>query len=437
MAKKVFAEDVSRRTVLRGAGAIGGAAAVSSLLAACSGQAGSAGTAGSTLSIWHWEPTFQPVLKQLIGQYEAEHKGLKITQRYLPYASFNTALQASLAAKTDPDIYFPGTSLIALGQAGRTLDLKKELGEKFLSQIYTAANQQGQYKGGQYGIGWEVDILVLYYNKKILSQAGVQPPETWDDVIRIAPIIREKTNTLPLALYGNPNNALSDFFLPFITQAANDPTEELKLDLLTGGATWDTPHVVEAFQKLIDLINAKVFDPGILSIDQDSSFASYTGGKAAMMYTGEWFVPTAYTTASKEFLANEFAVTKVPAWSPGARHWAGDQAGDVWAVSARSKNKTAALDFLQWLYEPTRYAQIMNKTLVGLPATAAAGKLMTDPYLKEMGTYLAEGDGCPHILFGQGSFTSVGNVVAGVFQGKYSAEGAAKAIQSAVLQARK
>ena len=301
---------ISRRSLLRSVLAVGGAATFGSGLAACGSSGGGSSSSSKELNLWHWEEGSQEPLNQVIQEFQSANPGLTIKPRFMPYASYNTTLQAALAAKSEPDIFFPGVALTALGKAGRTLDLKKELGESFTSQFFDSVNQQATYNGGQYGVAFNAQIFLLYYNKKILAQAGVEPPETWDDVIRIAPTIRQKTGVLPVSLYGNPNNALADFYLPLVTQASDDPSEMYKLDAHDGGTTWNTPHVVEAFQKVADLVNAKVFDPGILSVDQDGSYAAYTGSKAAMMFTGSFFLPTLYTTASKDFMANEFAFTK-------------------------------------------------------------------------------------------------------------------------------
>jgi ABC-type glycerol-3-phosphate transport system substrate-binding protein len=429
----------SRRAVLRGAGLLGAAAVAGPALAACSSSSPSAGSGGSntgSITFWHWEPSFQAPFAKAIASYEAAHPGVKVTQRMIPFGPYSSALQAALVGGNPPDIFFPEVLTLSLAKAGQTLDLKKELGSNFISQFYPSDNAQSVYQGGQYGVPWISQIFLLYYNKKILAAAGVNPPQTWADVRQIAPIIRSKTGAIPLAVQGNPNNVLADFMLPMVTQAGNDPSEVLKLDALTApGATWETPNVVAAFQNIIELVNGKVFDPGVLAATQDGAYASYTSGKAAMLFSGSFFLPVLHTTATQSFIANEFAFTKLPAWSPGARHWAGDQAGDVLAVSSKSKSPQVALDFIKYLYQPQRYVAMCNQT-ANMPSTVAGGPQISDPNLRKMASWLAAGDGCPHILFGQGSFAAVSNTTTAVFQGKYTASQAAAAVQSSVTQAR-
>ena len=113
----------------------------------------------------------------------------------------------------------------------------------------------------------------------------------------------------------------------------------------------------------------------------------------------------------------------------------GDQAGDVFAVSASSKNQSAALDFLRYLYQPQRYVAMCNQT-ANMPSTIAGQPKISDPNLRQMASWLVAGDGCPHILFGQGSFAAVANTTTAVFQGKYTAAQAAAAVEASVKQAR-
>jgi len=128
-------------------------------------------------------------------------------------------------------------------------------------------------------------------------------------------------------------------------------------------------------------------------------------------------------------------VAQTPAWAKGKKHWCANQAGAGLSVAAGSKNKDAAITFLKYLYEPTRYGQIMNQSH-SMPSTVAAGQKIQDPVLKEMTSWLIEGNGCPHILFGKGSSDSASNELAALIGGKKDPQAAAAGIQKAVHQAQ-
>ena len=46
------------------------------------------------------------------------------------------------------------------------------------------------YQGGLYGIPITMDFHMMFYRKDILEDLGVEPPETWEELYEIIPIIQ-------------------------------------------------------------------------------------------------------------------------------------------------------------------------------------------------------------------------------------------------------
>jgi raffinose/stachyose/melibiose transport system substrate-binding protein len=72
-----------------------------------------------------------------------------------------------------------------------------------------------------------------------------------------------------------------------------------------------------------------------------------------------------------------------------------------------------------------------------MPSTTAAADGVTNPDIKTMTSWLLDGEGAPHIMFGKGTLDSVTNGVVSVVNGSATPAQAAKAIEAAVVQARK
>jgi len=430
---RLAASDVSRRRVLQVAGLGVGTVALGPLLAACSSSKKS-GAASDTVQMWDWTTEFD--LAPTIKSYEAANSGAKIARRSIVFNSYQPALQAALTAKNEPDIFLGANLTLQLGAANRIVDIKQAMGQGFLDGMFPSINMQSQVGDKQYSIGWEAQSFGIFYNKTLLARAGVSPPQTWDELIRMAPVIRSKTGTTPLAMTGTPGNNLCDFFMPLITQAADDPQVALDLDAHTkSGVTWKSQPVIDALTKVKDLVDAKVFDPGLLAVDEDTGRAAFTSGKAAMLFTGSFYVTVLRSSASKQFLS-EYAIAKTPAWASGQRHWTANQAGTAFSISSRSKNIDAAVTWLKYLYEPTRYATLMNQTN-GMPAVKASIAAVDSPDIKQMAQWLTDGDGCSHIFFGVGTGTALTDGITSIIQGNASPQAAAAAIEDAVVQARR
>ena len=429
------AGGVSRRKFLQ----VGGAAAASALtLAACgsNGGGGGAGTgkAGSkAISVWTWYGNQGMPNKSPLGpEYEKANKGTTVNIRTFGNTNdYSPALAAAIAAGNTPDIFAPSFSAISYGQRGVALDLRKALGDAFLSQFFQADNDQFTSNGKQYGLGWNAQSFGLFYDPARLKHAGVEPPETWADLIAMAPKIKSAC-LIPLSMSANPSYGLSDFVAPLITQASDDPTLLLKIDAQEDGKTWNDSAVVAALDKFQSLVKGGVFGSGLLAVTYATGEQLLTTGKTAFLWDGSW-VPDDLKASSPDFT---YDVAQNPAWETGAKHWTGDQAGAALSVSANSPNLDETLSFIRFIFEPARYSATLNAAQA-MPATKGAAATVSDPHLKVMTSWLLDGLGAPHILYGPGSETGLSDACVAIVQGKSTPKEAAASIQAAVKEARK
>lgn len=424
---------VSRRSVLRGGAAAGALLGLPGLASACGDDGGSGGT--KKIKMWTWYGEQRDQWPALIKEYQDSHPGITIENRVFGDTdSYLPALQASVSAGTPPDIFAPHVLAIEYGKAGIALDLKQAFGDEFLKGFFPSTNSEYTDAGKQYAIGWMAQTFGMFYNPDILQKAGVDVPETWDDLVTAAKAIRDKTGVTPVSLSNNPGPSGLDFWLPLITQVTDDPQVVLDLDMQRNKQTWNSPPVVESLAKVKELVDAEVFQPGINGVTGEQASQAFYTGKAAMYYSGSW-EPQGFVQSAPKSFVNLYKVAETPAWKAGAKHWCANQAGAGLSVSATSKNADAAVDFLKWVYEPARYSKVMNASN-SMPSTIAAAEKITDPAMKQMTSWLTKGNGCGHILFGKGSSDSAANQLAAVIAGDSTPEKAAASIQTAVEKAQ-
>ncbi|MDX6249650.1 MAG: raffinose/stachyose/melibiose transport system substrate-binding protein [Kribbellaceae bacterium] len=427
-----------RRSLLKGA--LGGAAALGlgPALAACGGSDSGGGTTSggkAVVRMWSWYGDQQDQFPKLIQKFEAAHSNIKIENRifgtpdqYLP------ALQAAVAGGDVPEIFAPHTRALTYGTGGISADLKKDLGDDFLKDFFDSANQEYTLDGKQYAIGWMAQTFGLFYNPDMLKKAGVPEDgiETWDDLIAAAAKIRA-IGKHGVAISCNPTTSSLDFFLPLLTQVADDPTFYLKLDQLKDGLTYEDPKVVQALELNQKIVKGGVFQPGTTGTSGDQVPQIFYTEKSAMLFNGSW-TPQGLTKNAPPAFAKKYKVMKTPALAAGKRHWCANQAGAGWAVSETSKNKDAALEFLKFLYSADQYSPTMNDSN-SMPATKSAASRIELPVMKQMTSWLLDGDGCPHIPFGPGS-VAAGDPLSKIFDGTGQPAAVAKEMQQAVLNAK-
>ena len=427
------AGQLSRRAVLRAGLGAGALLAGGGSLAAC-GSSGSA-KGKAALKMWTWYTEDAKAFPKLISEYESKNPHVTIENRIINFDNYAPALESAVSAGEVPDIFAPGVLAVTYGKAGIALELKQALGESFLSQCFDSTNTEYSDGDKQYGIGWEAQTFGIFYSPSSFKKAKIDIPETWDDLIATVEPLK-KAGLICCSFNGTPSASVADFFLPLITQATDDPELVINLDRLTGsGRSWNIPPVVQALEMTKKVFDAQVFNPGALGTSGAAQELLLYSGKAAMTWEGSWAPADFISTAPKSFL-DEYDVFPNPAWKSGARHWTPNQAGSGLSLSAKSPYADEAVKFVKWLYEPKRYAQVMNDT-ASMPATKAAAPLVSNPIVRKMTAYLTDGDGCPHILMGQGSEDAAGNGAEAVIKGSATSAQAAAQIQAAVLQARK
>lgn len=427
--------QVSRRSVLRAGLGAGALLAGGGSLAACGSSGSSKGKGKAALKMWTWFTEDAKAFPKLIAEYEAANPHVTIENRIINFDNYAPALESAVSAGSVPDIFAPGVLAVTYGKAGIALELKQAMGESFLSQFFDSTNSEYSDGDKQYGIGWEAQTFGIYYAPSAFKKAKIDIPETWDDLIATVEPLK-KAGYICCSFNGTPSASVADFFLPLITQATDDPQLVINLDRLTGsGKSWNIPPVVQALEMTKKVFDAEVFNPGALGTSGAAQELLLYSGKAAMTWEGSWAPPDFIANAPKSFL-DEYDVFPNPAWKSGARHWTPNQAGSGLSLSAKSPYVDEAVKFVKWLYEPARYAKVMNDT-AAMPSTKAAAPLVSNPIIKKMTAYLTDGDGCPHILMGQGSEDAAGNGAETVIKGSATPAQAAAQIQAAVLQARK
>jgi ABC-type glycerol-3-phosphate transport system substrate-binding protein len=430
------AAPLSRRSLLK-MGSLGAAAlGAGPLLAACGSDGGSSGGSSggkTTVRVWTWYNEQKDEFPRLVSEFEAKHPSIKVQNRifgtpdqYLP------ALAAAVSGGDVPEIFAPHVRALTYGKAGVSADVKKELGADFLSDFFQSTVDEYTLDGKQYALGWMAQTFGIFYNPDLMSAAGVTgEPETWDDLIAAAGKINA-TGKAAVAISANPGTSGLDFFLPLLAQIADDPTYYLKLDKLAG-ASYTDDTVVKALELLKELATAKVFQPGVNGTSGDQARQLFFTEGAAMFHAGSWTPQGLVQNAPPEFV-KKYKVMKNPALTAGAKHYTANQAGAGLAVSETSKAKDAALEFIKFIYSPEQYTKTMNNSN-SMPSTKTAAAQVSDPVLKQMTSWLLDGEGVPHIPFGDGS-SEAGGPLASIWDGTGDPKAVAAQMQKAVKNAR-
>ena len=242
--------------------------------------------------------------------------GTKINRTAVPGPSLIQKVLQQASSKTLPDVLMldnPDIQQIAATGALAPLGDYGIKTDGYAEGPVSAAT----YKGKLYGLQPAANTIGIFYNKDVMTKAGVTPPTTWDELKSTA----KKLTTGDQ--YGFAFNATADFegawqFLPPMWTNGGDETK-LK-----------DPQVAEALALWKDLVDSGVSSKSVVTWGQGDVNDQFIAGKAAMMLNGPWNIP-AIDKAKVNFGVVSFPVNKAGQTSTaplGGEAWTVPQTGN-------------------------------------------------------------------------------------------------------------
>lgn len=296
-----------------------------------------------------WALNDQTILKESVDAYNKDHPDEQITLRLFANDDYKQKLRVAFGANQAPDIFFSwgGGALDDYVKAGKVDALTQT--EASTDRFTPSVMQSATFGGKVYGVPANgLAPVVLYYNKKVLADAGVEPPKTYDDLLAAVKKLKAK-DVVPLSLAAN-SKWPTLMYLEYLLDRTGGSSVFTKI--ASGDASaWKDPSVTRANQYLQELSKAGAFGDNASSVsyDQGASTALLYTGKAAMEVMGTWEYAN-IATADPDFLKKgDLGYTAFPSLSGGA----GDSKSIVGnpsnflSLNSSSKNRSAALTYLK------------------------------------------------------------------------------------------
>ncbi|MCW5745468.1 MAG: ABC transporter substrate-binding protein [Alphaproteobacteria bacterium] len=230
-------------------------------------------------------------------------------------------------------------------------DLAKGAGDAaWIKSFYPAFMFNSQTGGKTWGIPFQRSTIVLYWNKELFKEAGLdpeKPPANWDEQVAMATKLTKRDASGNATQWGMqvPSSGFPYWlFQAFTTQNG------VELMNQAGDTTYyDKPEVVAALQYWVDLSRKhKVHPPGI--VEWGTTPKDFFERKTAMMWT-----TTGNLTNVRKNAKFDFGVAMLPA---GKRRGTPTGGGNFYVFKKSTpQQREAALKFIRWITSPERAAQ--------------------------------------------------------------------------------
>ncbi|MFD0775012.1 ABC transporter substrate-binding protein [Streptomonospora algeriensis] len=363
------------------AGAAGAFALLLFATTACGGSGGNGGSADDgELNVMMYQDSLAVVQKNAAKRFNENHEDIKAVVNEVPGDGYEDKLRTVMGSGESPDMFFNwgGGSIESyveqemLLPLGATLQENPEMKEAFIPSIFEA----GKVNDTQYGIPLRgTQPVMLFYNEQVFEDAGVEPPETWQDLLDLVDTFKEEGVT-PFAL-GGATPWTEQMWMQYLVDRLGG--YEVFQRIQNGDSEgWRDPAVLEAAEMVQDLVDRGAFGDNYASVSYTEGAASalLSEGKAAMHLMGSWEYSTQLADA-EEFAKNDLGYTAFPALPDGE--------GNPQAVVGNPTNffsvtddgdSEAEVDFLKQTYSD-EYVQDMVEN-GEVPATANSEEMIQE-----------------------------------------------------------
>ncbi|WP_210636014.1 extracellular solute-binding protein [Streptomyces sp. GESEQ-13] len=213
----------------------------------------------------------------LVERYETDHPDVDIDVSVYSWNDVDRKVKEMVDAGSPPDMaqigaYADYASQGLLYRAGDLLSIPVQA--DFLSQLSGA----GELNSVQYGMPFAASTRLLFYNKSLFAEAGLTPPETWDELVECAEALKANGVKFPYALPLGPEEAQAET-LQWLLSGDGGYTD------IGGTYGIDSTENVETFSWLRDELVGKGLTgpvaPG--KLDRAKAFQAFAAGDVGML----------------------------------------------------------------------------------------------------------------------------------------------------------
>jgi sn-glycerol 3-phosphate transport system substrate-binding protein len=329
-----------------------------------------------------------PITKIIDGyaaEFEKENPGIKIQPVYagtyqdtitkvLTAAKGGEAPNVAVILSTDMFTLIDEDAVVAWDDVAKSAEDKK-----WMDGFYPAFMANSRTGGKTWGIPFQRSTIVMYWNKDLYKEAGLdpeKPAQSWDELLDHARKLTRRDAAGNVTQWGV--QIPSSGFPYWLFQGLTTPNGAILMNEAGNQTFFDKKEVVDALQYWVDLSRKqKVHPPGI--VEWGTTPKDFFERKVAIMWT-----TTGNLTNVKTNAQFPFGVAMLPAKQ---RRGSPTGGGNFYLFKKASpEEREAALKFVKWMTTPERAADWGIKT--GYVAVSPAA--WETPRMKE---YVA---GFPH-----------------------------------------
>jgi raffinose/stachyose/melibiose transport system substrate-binding protein len=307
--------------------------------------------------------------KQLNKDFEAKYPDVTVKFSSVPNNDYNAArssrltagnLDVTLASPKEVPSFVTGavaTDDNAAADAGLFTDLSNE---EFLKNFTPSVIDSLKYDGKSYTVPTGLSYYTgVFYNKDLFEKNNIEVPTTWSEFQAAAAKLQD-AGVAPLGIGGKdgwPAGLAMIASVQSLYPSADDK-QTLAKDLWAKDASLSQGTQLEVLKRVQSLYD--IGQKNFAGVAYTAIPAAFANGEVAMTVDGTWDQTTIDQAVAQKF---EYGYFPLPASDNASDNTTlGGKVELRMAVPTSSKNKTAAMAYLNFFSTPTEYKKFVETT---------------------------------------------------------------------------
>jgi len=291
------------------------------------------------------------------------------------------------------------------------------------SNLLPATVKTATYHGTLYAAPFATDSQILYYRKDWLGSKPV--PTTLTDLYKLCGIAKAKGADCYTGQFAKYEGLTVNF-----SEAVNSAGGTVVDD--SGKPTLNTPQAKQGLQTLVDGFKKGYIPAKAITYQEEQGRAAFEAGKF-LFYTNWPYAYSLTTTDGSSFAKKDPKALGIAPF-PGKSSLGGHN----WAISAFSKHKGTALEFIKWFESPAmqKFGIQQSSQAPVIPDLYTDSSLTSKfPYLPTLKESLQNAVPRPATPYYQAVTTAIQNNAYAALKGSKSVDSALSDMSTAITQA--
>ncbi len=296
----------------------------------------------TTVTWWHTFTNDQKdTLEAIIADFNAAHDDIEVVAESQPLDGFGTKVYEAVSNGTGPDIIFDYASKMPeYVEYGLAPDINDYLTMDYKGRVSAGVYNEGTAfsDNGLHAIAVQITGPIMFYNKTIFDELGLECPKTWDDITEASKKIYEAKGIPGFAF-----DSLTDGFQSLLLQSGGE-----YVDIENKKVLFNTPEFEAIVKWYADGVQAGYFG---LAPTTGNYFSNDMCAKALASYVG--------SSAGLPYLDlgdDELAAAPMPKTTDGV-DWVPFWDRSALIFSSTPEREKAAVEFIEFFTTPENAAK--------------------------------------------------------------------------------